>query len=403
MSNSNDFPLVEAPAAGRKGVFSIAMVLFSFTFFTGTMFAGGKLGVSFSIVNLLWIAFIGNALLALYAASLGWIAARSGLNTVLMGRFCFGEIGSKLADFILGFAELGWYAWGTATVAISLVKILALPEALTLPLMVLFGILFCVTALVGYKGLDALSRLSVPLMFVLLVVSMYLALRHAGGWQAMTRIAPGDAMTWSAAITMVFGTFASGATQATNWTRLANSSRTAILASMGSFLVGNGLMIVAGAWCAIVYQQADIVEVLILQGLSVAAVIMLCLNLLTIQGPTIYNVSAAAGVGIVLAIGGMYEMLIPFLVLLGSIIPPIGGVILADYWFARGGRYPLLHNARLPRFNWLGLGAYAAGAVVAYLSPWIAPLVGITVSALVYIALTLLSKRQPAAVAEQEP
>ena len=173
MSNSNDFPLVEAPAAGRKGVFSIAMVLFSFTFFTGTMFAGGKLGVSFSIVHLLWIAVIGNALLALYAASLGWIAARSGLNTVLMGRFCFGEIGSKLADFILGFAELGWYAWGTATVAISLVKILALPEALTQPLMVLFGILFCVTALVGYKGLDALSRLSVPLMFVLLMVSMY--------------------------------------------------------------------------------------------------------------------------------------------------------------------------------------------------------------------------------------
>lgn len=294
MSNSNDFPLVEAPAAGRKGVFSIAMVLFSFTFFTGTMFAGGKLGVSFSIVNLLWIAVIGNALLALYAASLGWIAARSGLNTVLMGRFCFGEIGSKLADFILGFAELGWYAWGTATVAISLVKILALPEALTQPLMVLFGILFCVTALVGYKGLDALSRLSVPLMFVLLMVSMYLALHHAGGWQAMTRIAPSDTMSWSAAITMVFGTFASGATQATNWTRLANSSRTAILASMGSFLIGNGLMIVAGAWCAIVYQQADIVEVLILQGLSVAAVIMLCLNLLTIQGPTIYNVSAAA-------------------------------------------------------------------------------------------------------------
>jgi len=227
--------------------------------------------------------------------------------------------------------------------------------------------------------------------------------------------------TTLAAITMVFGTFASGATQATNWTRLANSSRTAILASMGSFLIGNGLMIVAGAWCAIVYQQADIVEVLILQGLSVAAVVMLCLNLLTIQGPTIYNVSAAAchllrsehrrtltvvaaGVGILLAIGGMYEMLIPFLVLLGSIIPPIGGVILADYWFYRGGRYPRLHTARLPRFNWLGLSAYAVGAVVAYLSPWIAPLVGITVSALVYIALTRLSKRQPAAdsVAEQE-
>ncbi|MEJ4047128.1 cytosine permease [Erwinia sp. SLM-02] len=422
MSNSNDFPLVEAPASGRKGLFSISMVLFSFTFFTGTMFAGGKLGVSFSIVNLLWIAVIGNLLLALYAASLGWIAARSGLNTVLMGRFCFGEAGSRLADFILGFAELGWYAWGTATVAISLVKILGIPDAMTVPLMIVFGILFCVTALVGYRGLDALSRVTVPLMFILLVIAMYIAAHHAGGWQAMTQIKPdaSDTMTWSAAITMVFGTFASGATQATNWTRLARSSRTAIVASMGSFLLGNGLMIVAGAWCAIVYQQADIVEVLILQGLSAAAVVMLCLNLLTIQGPTIYNVSAAAchllrserrrtltvasaAVGILLAIGGMYEMLIPFLVLLGSIIPPIGGVILADYWFYRGGRYPLLHTARLPRFNGAGLGAYAVGAGVAYLSPWIAPLVGITVSALVYIALTRLGKRHPAAdsVAEQ--
>lgn len=65
-------------------------------------------------------------------------------------------------------------------------------------------------------------------------------------------------------------------------------------ASVVSFLLGNGLMVVAGAWCAMVYQQADIVEVMILQGFSFAALIMLCLNLWTIQGPTIYNVSAAA-------------------------------------------------------------------------------------------------------------
>ncbi len=173
------FPSSKRPPPDAKAYFPSPWCCSALPFSPARCSFYGKLGVSFSIVNLLWIAVIGNALLALYAASLGWIAARSGLNTVLMGRFCFGEIGSKLADFILGFAELGWYAWGTATVAISLVKILALPEALTQPLMVLFGILFCVTALVGYKGLDALSRLSVPLMFVLLMVSMYLALHHA--------------------------------------------------------------------------------------------------------------------------------------------------------------------------------------------------------------------------------
>ena len=58
------------------------------------MFAGGKIGVAFDVVSMIQIAVIGNLLLAAYAASLALIAARSGLNAVLMGRFCW-EAGSK--------------------------------------------------------------------------------------------------------------------------------------------------------------------------------------------------------------------------------------------------------------------------------------------------------------------
>ncbi len=57
-----------------------------------------------------------------------------------------------------------------------------------------------------------------------------------------------------------------------------------------------------------------------------------------------------------LAIGGMYDMLIPFLTLLGSVIPPIGGVINADFFHGHKGRYPRLASTTLPRFNWIGLG-----------------------------------------------
>ena len=152
-----------------------------------------------------------------------------------------------------------------------------------------------------------------------------------------------------------------------------------------------------------------------------AADVMLCLNLWTIQGPTIYNVSAAAchmlrserrrtatlvaaAVGIVLAIGGMYEMLIPFLVLLGSIIPPVGGVIMADFWCRHRGKYPALASVQLPRYNFMGLGAYALGAVLAYASPWVAPLVGIGASALCYIiTLELRSRRRALGQAGIEP
>ncbi|WP_291358370.1 MULTISPECIES: cytosine permease [Acinetobacter] len=407
MSVHAESPLKETPLSQRKGFFPIALVLFSFTFFTGTMFAGGKIGVAFEFTDILWIVAIGNLLLGAYAATLGFISARSGLNTVLMGRFCFGNWGSKLSDFILGFAELGWFAWGTATLAISLGKILGFSDSLLIPLMVLFGLGFSITAIVGFKGLEYLSRVSIPLMFILLVTSIVLATKEIGGWTGLTSVQPTETLTFATAITMVFGTFASGATQITNWTRMSKSGKIAIWACLVSFVIGNGLMVLAGAWMAIVYQQSDIVEVLVLQGLSVAAVVMLCLNLWTIQGPAIYSVSTAAChmvrserrktmvlvaavAGIILAAAGMYELLIPFLLLLGAIIPPLGGVIMADYWIRHKGKYPLLAEANIPNFNWIGLIAYFTGAIVAYVSPWIAPIVGIVVACSIYSVLNYL-------------
>ncbi|MBL0949287.1 MAG: cytosine permease [Pseudomonas sp.] len=405
----SDYPLSEVPNGARKGLFSTAILLFGFTFFTATMFAGGKIGMAFDFTTLLWAAVIGNLLLGLYAAVLGLIACRSGLNSVLMGRFCFGEVGSKLSDILLGFTQIGWYAWGTATIAIVLVKILGLSESLTIPLMVLFGFGFCLTAFIGYKGLDMLSRVAVPAMLVLLVVSLWIATRDIGGLSGLLAVEPKESMSLSVAITLVFGTFVSGATQATNWTRFAMSGRVAVLASLFGFFIGNGLMIVAGAYGAIVYQQPDVVEVLVLQGLSMAAVVMLFLNLWTTQDNTIYNFAAAgcnllrtgkrktvtlvgAGIGTLLAIGGMYEMLIPFLILLGSVIPPIGGVIMADFFYGHRARYPKLADVRLPALNWVGLGAYMIGALSAYFSPWVAPLVGIAVAALAYVVLYELNK-----------
>lgn len=407
MSAHAESPLTETPLSQRKGFFPIALVLFSFTFFTGTMFAGGKIGVAFEFTDILWIVAIGNLLLGAYAAALGFISARSGLNTVLMGRFCFGNWGSKLSDFILGFAELGWFAWGTATLAISLGKILGFSDSLLIPLMVLFGLGFSITAIVGFKGLEYLSRVSIPLMFILLVTSIVLATKEIGGWTGLTSVQPTETLTLAIAITMVFGTFASGATQITNWTRMSKSGKIAIWACLVSFVIGNGLMVLAGAWMAIVYQQPDIVEVLVLQGLSIAAVVMLCLNLWTIQGPAIYSVSTAAChmvrserrktmvlvaavAGIILAAAGMYELLIPFLLLLGAIIPPLGGVIMADYWIRHKGKYPLLAEANIPNFNWIGLIAYFTGAIVAYVSPWIAPIVGIVVACTTYSVLNYL-------------
>lgn len=402
-----DYPLSEVPAGARKGLVSTSLVLLGFTFFTATMWAGGSLGAAFSFSELLLVILIGNLLLGSYAAALGYIACKSGLNSVLMGRFCFGEKGSKLSDFVLGFTQIGWYAWGTATIAIVLVKTTGLPEALEIPLMVFFGFAFCATAMIGYKGLDWLSRFAVPAMMLFILISLYKGWVDVGGWGSLTGESGNGSMSFAAAITVIIGTFVSGGTQATNWSRFAASPKIAVLATLAAFFVGNGLMVFTGALGALIYQQADIVDVMLAQGFVVLAVLMLFLNIWTTQDNTIYNFAVAgcnllrtdrrrlvtvggAAIGTVLAVGGMYNMLIPFLILLGTFIPPIGGVIMADFWLRHKGEYPLLSSVSLPDFNWLGLAAYAVGSAAAYFSPVLPPVVGVLAAALCYGVLLKL-------------
>jgi cytosine permease len=275
--------------------------------------------------------------------------------------------------------------------------------------MVVFGFGFCITAFIGYRGLEWLSRIAVPAMIILVAVSMTIATSDAGGLSGLLTITPTDNMTVAAAITLVFGTFVSGGTQATNWTRFAKSGKTAVFATLLAFFLGNGLMTLIGAFGALVYQQADIVDIMVTQGLATLGILMLFLNLWTTQDNTVYNFAiagcnlvrtrrrklvtiAGAAIGTVLAVMGMYEWLIPFLILLGTFIPPIGGVIMASYFVGYKRQYPALGEVTLPAFNVTGLAAYAIGSAAAYTSPWIAPIVGVLVAALSYSVILVVSQ-----------
>lgn len=409
IERKEDFPLSEVPMESRKSLWSTSVVLLGFTFFTATMWGGGSLGVAFPFWDLIGIVALGNLLLGAYVAILGLIAFRTGLNSVLLARFSFGDWGSKWPDFALGFTQVGWYAWGTATIALVFTQLLELPQGWTIPLMILFGFAFSWTAYVGYRGLEKLSIVSVPLMTILIIWSFVIASGDAGGLAGLTAIEPSSQMTLGAAITIVFGTFVSGGTQATNWTRFARTGKIAVLASLFAFFIGNGLMVFAGAYGAIVYQEPDIVNVLTFQGLLLAGILMLFLNIWTTQDNTVYNFSVAgcnlirsenrklltvigAAIGTILAIFGFYDWLVPYLVLLGTFIPPIGGVIMADFFFKNRGRYPKLAEVKLKKLNYAGLFAYVAASVIAYFSPGIPPINGIISAAIIYVLADLVLK-----------
>ena len=74
---------------------------------------------------------------------------------------------------------------------------------------------------------------------------------------------------------------------------------------------------------------------------------------------------------------------------------------MADFFYRYRGHYPRLADAHLPAFNWPGLVAYAVGTLLAFHSPWVAPLVGIAAASITYILLTtVLRARSRLASAE---
>lgn len=404
-SGTEDYPLSAVPGGARQGFWPITLVLLGFTFFSATMWGGARIGVAFRFwPDLVWVILCGSMILAVYVAGLGYVGFRSGLSTVLSARFAFGDLGSRWSDALLGLTQIGWYAWGTATVAIVLVRLLDLDAGLQAPLMVAFGLGFCLTAYIGCRGLAALSWVAVPAMLLLIAASASVALRDAGNGTGLLSPETAGALTVAEALTIVVGTFVSGGTQVANWTRFSGSARTAVGSALLAFFFGNGLMIVVGAVGAAVYGLSDIVEVLAVQGLLSAGVLMLFLNIWTTQDNTIYNFSiagchfcrterrrlvtfAGAAAGTLLALLGMYDWLIPYMTLLGMFIPPLGGVIMADFFIRHRGRYPALEEATVPRFNRQGLAAYAAGSIAALAIPGIPPVNGIVVAFLVYACL----------------
>jgi cytosine permease len=210
-------------------------------------------------------------------------------------------------------------------------------------------------------------------------------------------------MTVATAITVIVGTFASGGTQAPNWTRFAKNAKVAFWAALVAFLIGNGLMLFFGAIGAIAYQMGDFVEILYSMGLIFWGIVFLTLNLWTtndnaayafgVAGSEMFNVNnkkpfVVGGVIIatVLAVTGIYNYLITYLVGLGIFIPPLGGVILGDYFFVWKSKLPRMETLEFPNVRWSAVISYLIGVLAAYIGNefgiGIAPLNGIIFAAI---------------------
>ncbi len=287
----------------------------------------------------------------------------------LLARYSFGEKGSYLASFVTSITQIGWFGVGIAMFAIPVANRFNINLYI---LVAITGLLMTATAYFGMKSLTILSAIAVPAIAILGSSSVLIATNSVGGVQGLMNIQPTSKMALVTAVTLCVGSFISGGTATPDFARFSKNKK--------AFFIGNSLMFLFGAVGAMVTGNSDIADVMFSQGLVIPAILVLGLNIWTTNDNAIYT----AGLGLsnitklpkkqMVVIGGLIGTIgaiwlnnnfTAFLTFLNSMLPPVGGIIIADYFFIKDRKYDNIEKAEFKSVNWIAIIAFLVGFIVA--------------------------------------
>ena len=373
-----DYSLEAVPESARKGFWNMFFVMVGFTFFSASMSVSAKLGNGLDLSGFIWACIIGGVILSAYCGVLAFIGASTGMTMDLLCRRAFGTKGSYLSSFLLGFTQIGWFGVGVAMFSIPAAELLGVNEWV---LTIIAGLLMTATAATGMKGLEIVAYISVPLIVILGVYSMITAGVEGGGLAAIFGQSAGKISLFTG-VGYVIGSFISGGTATPNFIRFAKNRKVAVWTTVIAFFLGNTLMFCFGAIGGAFTGKEDIFYVMIAQGLAIPALIVLGANIWTTNNNALYtgglglaNITGkpmkyltwvAGIIGTALAIW-LYWNFVGWLSILNCALPPIGMIVILDY-FKNRKKYEGKHTEAV--VNWFNVLGIVAAAVVANFLNW---------------------------------
>lgn len=346
---------------------------------------GGEIGLGVGLSGGVVATLIASAILAAVGLATGYLGARTGLSTYMISLHAFGRTGAKIPNGLLALTLFGWFgvtaaffAQATHALAVSYLGLDLGPATWT----VVGTVLMTSTALFGFKGLDKLSVVVTPLLVLFLGAAVVesLALSSLG---AVLAYEGSGAFPVGAAVSMLVGGWMVGAVVLPDLTRYAVSPRHGMVGGGLSFVVGLVVVIVPSMVVAIANGNQDLVAVVVSFGWATAGLAVIVLSAWSSNDNNVYSASlglasiiegvakwkitiVAGAAGGLLALVGIIDQLVPFLMGLGILIPPIAGVYVTD-WLIHREAYDPDREETSPAFHWRAFVAWglASGVAVA--------------------------------------
>lgn len=420
----------------RQSWISIAMVWAGGMICVPCLMVGGVLSSGgLSITEMVASILIGYGLICAYMICIGMQACDTGLPVAVMAEGALGKQGARyIISLLLAIACIGWFGIQSATCGSAFASMLAsilgmeAPGAvMTAMCSIIWGVIMLATACAGFKGLKWLNYIAVPLLVIVCLYGIIAGIVSHDGGAAIMAYEPKQSAGIVFGISMTVASFALGGVISADYCRFAKNRADVVKSSIAGVIPAGLFMLLTGAIMSIVTGQYDISAILASLGVPVIGLIALVLATWTTNVTNAYSgglalsnllgydeskfkmtTGIAGAVGTLLAAFGLLNAFQGFLSLMSALIPPLAGVLIANYWIVCGGRKENFHQR--PGFSGSGVIAFAAGALVACITGgtfasfpglvealpflnipfFVGPVNGIVVSLVIYVVISKL-------------
>jgi len=378
-----------APVPESQSVpgYRVALICVGIAFTLTALYVGSDLALTLGLGSAIRATLIGSLVLCVMSVPAAVVGARTRLSTYMIVNNVFGVTGARFVNFVLALVLLGWYSV-TAELFGRTCYLTAADYVSSAPPQWVFTVacsaLVTATTVFGFRAIDRLSLLVAPLLVVLTSYVAYRALEHVH-WAALMAI-PGTQVDLSTGISAVIGGMIVNVVLMPDVTRYSRSTFDCALISVTGNGIGAGGALILAMLPALAFHEEDPMRYMATLGLVGIAFATLVLSTWTINAINLYStglvtstafrktpygriVISCGVLGTIVAVIGVADRLIGFLVLLGLVVPPIAGVYLTDFFVLGRRDYAADHHRRQSDVtNLNGILACASGGALGVLT-----------------------------------
>ena len=403
----NAADLSPVPEAERtQPAFDLFLIFAAANVVATTLQTGAALGSQYGGNRAMAIALAGAVFGSLLVALLAPVGSRWGVPSMIAARAPLGYRGAQIVSGLLYLTNFAWIAINNQIAASACAQVLGGPGSARVWAAIL-GVAAVAVVARGPRAVGYADRIAVPIMVIAGSVLTYAAFSHSAPAPVTPDATDAPTMLWG--LDVVIGYQVSWLLMFADYSRYTRSARAAATAVFAGLAIPALWLMPVGWTLARIAGSADPGTMLAAAGTGwwMAALITLAsvttnfvnIYLSSLAWRTLAPRSTAAGsvwtIGLIgTALGlistGWLTRFADLMVLLGSILVPVGGVFLAHFVVMKKpiDLAKIYDAAAMPAFNIAGIAAWVAGYIVYRLAaPIGATLPALATSMLIYVVL----------------